>query len=87
MLAAPIAGAGTAYADPTFPEPGDNPPLAAIRSYERAERVHTAMLSRGFTGRMPDLDVHRASRAEWLLGATVPAVAAAAATASLLMGA
>lgn len=58
-----------------------------IRSYERAERIHTAMLSRGFTGRMPDLDVHRASRAEWVLGASVPAVAAAVATTSLLMGA
>lgn len=27
-----------------------------IRSYERGERVHLAMLSRGYTGRMPDLD-------------------------------
>lgn len=26
-----------------------------IRSYERGERVHAAMLSRGYTGRMPDL--------------------------------
>ncbi len=26
-----------------------------IRSYERGERVHLAMLSRGYTGRMPDL--------------------------------
>jgi cobalt/nickel transport system permease protein len=24
-----------------------------IRSYERGERVHLAMLSRGYTGRMP----------------------------------
>ncbi|HKX76632.1 MAG TPA: cobalt ECF transporter T component CbiQ [Acidimicrobiia bacterium] len=27
-----------------------------IRSYERGERVHQAMLARGFTGSMPDLD-------------------------------
>ncbi len=26
-----------------------------IRSYERGERVHLAMLSRGYTGRLPDL--------------------------------
>src|SRR3546814_9332852 len=26
-----------------------------IRSYERGERVHLAMLSRGYTGRMPEL--------------------------------
>ena len=28
-----------------------------LRSYERGERVHLAMLSRGFTGRVPDLAV------------------------------
>ena len=38
----------------------DGPALAAatgslfIRSYERGERVHHAMLSRGYTGRLPD---------------------------------
>jgi cobalt/nickel transport system permease protein len=32
-----------------------------IRSYERGERVHLAMLSRGYTGRLPDVrfSVHR----------------------------
>ena len=30
-----------------------------IRSYERGERVHLAMLARGYDGRMPDLDDHR----------------------------
>jgi cobalt/nickel transport system permease protein len=36
-----------------------------VRSYERGERVHAAMLSRGFTGTMPALD-HRAARPrEW----------------------
>ncbi|HET9501071.1 MAG TPA: cobalt ECF transporter T component CbiQ [Marmoricola sp.] len=34
-----------------------------IRSYERGERVHLAMLSRGYTGRMPDLGTHRPHRA------------------------
>ncbi|GHJ57803.1 cobalt ECF transporter T component CbiQ [Nocardioides sp. OK12] len=30
-----------------------------IRSYERGERVHLAMLSRGYTGTMPEQGVHR----------------------------
>ena len=29
-----------------------------IRSYERGERVHLAMLSRGYTGTLPDTDTH-----------------------------
>ena len=39
-LAAVAAGAGTLF----------------VRSYERGERVHLAMLSRGYDGRMPRLD-------------------------------
>lgn len=42
-LAAVAAGAGTLF----------------VRSYERGERVHLAMLSRGYDGRMPPLDVLR----------------------------
>jgi cobalt/nickel transport system permease protein len=34
-----------------------------IRSYERGERVHLAMLSRGFSGRMPELTDRRHGRA------------------------
>lgn len=37
-----------------------------VRSYERGERVHAAMLSRGFTGVMPNLDHRRATNLEWL---------------------
>jgi cobalt/nickel transport system permease protein len=37
-----------------------------VRSYERGERVHAAMLSRGFTGTMPALGHRRADPAEWL---------------------
>lgn len=51
-----------------------------IRSYERGERVHAAMLSRGFDGVMPALDERRATRAEWV-AAAVPATLAALATA------
>lgn len=36
-----------------------------VRSYERGERVHDAMLSRGFDGVMPDLGHRRATTAEW----------------------
>ena len=32
-LTAPLAAAGPAAADPTFPTPVDEPPLSAIRSY------------------------------------------------------
>jgi cobalt/nickel transport system permease protein len=44
-----------------------------VRSYERGERVHLAMLSRGWTGRMPALSDARTSRRQWLAGlAPVP---------------
>jgi cobalt/nickel transport system permease protein len=46
-----------------------------IRSYERGERVHLAMLSRGYTGTMPDLDDLRATRGQWLRGLALPAAA------------
>ena len=36
-----------------------------IRSYERGERVHLAMLSRGYTGRMPVTDPLTASGSDW----------------------
>lgn len=37
-----------------------------VRSYERGERVHAAMLARGFDGEMPDFGKRRASREEWI---------------------
>ena len=36
-----------------------------VRTYERGERVHNAMVARGFTGVMPALEHRRASPAEW----------------------
>lgn len=48
-----------------------------VRSYERGERVHLAMLSRGWTGAMPLLTDRRSTRAQWLVG-LVPATLAAA---------
>ena len=51
-----------------------------VRSYERGERVHLAMQSRGFDGSMPDLDLDAGARPgprQWLAGLSVPIVAAA----------
>ncbi|MFF3323179.1 cobalt ECF transporter T component CbiQ [Streptomyces sp. NPDC002889] len=48
-----------------------------IRSYERGERVHLAMVSRGYTGTMPVLDQVRASRAQWTCAAALPLTALA----------
>jgi cobalt/nickel transport system permease protein len=47
-----------------------------IRSYERGERVHAAMLARGFTGAMPTIDERRATSQEWALAAVGPLLAA-----------
>ncbi|WP_370326503.1 cobalt ECF transporter T component CbiQ [Euzebya sp.] len=59
-----------------------------VRSYERGERVHAAMLARGFDGTMPVLDDRRAGRGEWAAAAALPLLAllallAAAATRTL----
>jgi len=43
-----------------------------IRSYERGERVHQAMLARGFTGAMPDLIDDHADRSDWAVALSVP---------------
>ena len=43
-----------------------------IRSYERGERVHDAMVARGFRGEMPQLRRRDPTPQEWLLGATLP---------------
>jgi cobalt/nickel transport system permease protein len=47
-----------------------------IRSYERGERVHLAMLARGFTGRMPDMRHSAVSPAQWAGALALPAMAA-----------
>ncbi|MCE0762126.1 cobalt ECF transporter T component CbiQ [Pseudonocardia kujensis] len=48
-----------------------------VRSYERGERVHLAMLSRGWTGAMPVLTENRTTRRDWAAGLAPVAVAAA----------
>ncbi|MET9558734.1 MULTISPECIES: cobalt ECF transporter T component CbiQ [Streptomyces] len=46
-----------------------------IRSYERGERVHLAMVSRGYTGSMPVIDEVTASRAQWSYAFALPCAA------------
>lgn len=55
-LAAVAAGAGTLF----------------VRGYERGERVHMAMLARGYTGRMPALASAKASPFDWACCALLP---------------
>lgn len=43
-----------------------------IRCYERGERVHLAMLSRGYDGQLPQLFRLDASRGQWLAVSTLP---------------
>lgn len=45
-----------------------------VRSYERGERVHLAMLSRGYAGRLLVASDRPATAAEWLRAATLPAL-------------
>jgi cobalt/nickel transport system permease protein len=47
-----------------------------LRSYERGERVHLAMLARGFSQRMPRLDTLTLSRADALFAAALVPVLA-----------
>ncbi|HEY7756155.1 MAG TPA: cobalt ECF transporter T component CbiQ [Actinomycetota bacterium] len=47
-----------------------------IRSYERGERVHLAMLSRGFTGSLPELAEGGAPLGSWLAALSFPLLAA-----------
>jgi cobalt/nickel transport system permease protein len=46
-----------------------------IRSYERGERVHLAMLSRGYTGALPAIGQAAASRTDWLTAGALPVLA------------
>lgn len=46
-----------------------------IRSYERGERVHLAMLSRGYTGKLPDAEHRAVSQRQWTIGLSLPIAA------------
>ncbi len=55
-----------------------------IRSYERGERVHLAMLSRGYAGTMPLLVATVPRPRDWLFAAAVPCLAALGGVAAVL---
>ena len=55
-----------------------------VRSYERGERVHDAMVARGFTGTMPDFEPRSRTRRDWALALTPAMLAAAGMTALAL---
>jgi cobalt/nickel transport system permease protein len=46
-----------------------------VRSYERGERVHRAMLARGYTGVMPAFESTSVSFREWTIGVGLPVLA------------
>lgn len=54
-----------------------------IRSYERGERVHLAMLSRGYTGRLPELSTSVTTAADWWTAMMLPFVGLLVALAAL----
>lgn len=55
-----------------------------VRSYERGERVHAAMVSRGFGEVMPELGHRRATRREWVAAMALVSMSASVAVAALV---
>lgn len=56
-----------------------------VRSYERGERVHAAMLSRGFTGEMPIPERPPIARVEWVVVGAVALLFITTATIALVI--
>lgn len=83
-----IAMAARGY-DPSWI--GQAGPIAAsagslfVRSYERGERVHRAMLARGYTGTMPVFERVTASTRDWFAGLSIPVLAWTAAIVALVV--
>jgi len=57
-----------------------------IRSYERGERVHLSMLSRGYEGVLPQEEQAEIKKSVWLTAMMYPIVAAIIFIAQLLIG-
>lgn len=57
-----------------------------VRTYERGERVHLAMLSRGYGGAMPVVDGAPAGRDAWAAAAALPLAAGLVAAATGWLG-
>ncbi|MEV0002173.1 cobalt ECF transporter T component CbiQ [Micromonospora sp. NPDC050980] len=58
-----------------------------LRAFERGERVYLAMVSRGYTGRMPAVwqGAGAATAGQWAVAASVPVIAASIAAAALVL--
>jgi cobalt/nickel transport system permease protein len=56
-----------------------------VRSYERGERIHAAMVSRGFTGEMPALEEETVPSSQWAAVIMTVMVFAATATIALVV--
>ncbi|GHJ56239.1 cobalt ECF transporter T component CbiQ [Nonomuraea sp. TT08I-71] len=58
-----------------------------LRAFERGERVYLAMVSRGYTGRMPAVwqGAGAATAGQWAAAVTVPAIAASIAAVALVL--
>ncbi|GLW34146.1 cobalt ECF transporter T component CbiQ [Actinoplanes regularis] len=56
-----------------------------LRSYERGERVYLAMVSRGYTGRLPRSAEGRAPARQWAVSAMLPAASAGIAVAAAVL--
>jgi cobalt/nickel transport system permease protein len=57
-----------------------------IRSYERGERVHLAMLSRGFDGVLPSLNDKTVNARQWIIALSIPFLALTASLIALMIG-
>ena len=55
-----------------------------VRSYERGERVHSAMLARGFDGTMPDLEPGAADGRQWMVACGVAVLSLALAVVAMV---
>jgi cobalt/nickel transport system permease protein len=55
-----------------------------IRTYERGERIHAAMLGRGFTGEMPEFEQATVARSQWAAALIVVSIFATVAAIALL---
>jgi cobalt/nickel transport system permease protein len=53
-----------------------------VRSFERGERVHLAMVSRGYGGTMPRLDERATTARDWSSALVLPVLAVAVAVAA-----
>nr|WP_239521239.1 cobalt ECF transporter T component CbiQ [Blastococcus saxobsidens] len=57
-----------------------------VRSYERGERVHLAMVSRGYTGSLPGSPAAPVAPGSWALALSLPLAAAAVLLTGMLLG-